>query len=94
MPTIEEMGMIIARLDRGGISGLRCANLLPKKDLHNPSVKEVQDAFKIFYNQVKESLESEPKLCYLKDQWNTVVAEHSLCKWARLESVIDKLPVE
>lgn len=82
-PTVDEMGVMIAKISKGGIGGLRYLNLLPPHIPGYPfTPTQVLNAYTIVYNRLKEALDSEE---WNEMGMNTLVLEHSLCKVKRME---------
>ena len=85
MPSVEEMGIAIRRLNAGAMKGLRCCALLPKDDSLELNEAQVVQAFTYFYEQVDKGLKESDMEMNRYNSWNTVVAEHTLCKIHRLQ---------
>lgn len=86
MPTVEEMGILIAKVSKGAIAGLVVLQLLPTKEkgYKYPPV-QVLKAFTSLYKSLQEKL--------TEDEWqemglNTVVLEHCLCKLKRVRNLL------
>lgn len=78
-PSIDETADMIWTLNKGGISGLVCTHYLEASGSSKARAtrEEVRTAFAGFYRDVANSLGAED---VLKLGWNTIVAEHTLCK--------------
>ena len=81
MPTVQEMGSMIHKLQSGALAGLRVAGYLPADS--GTVLTDVQTAFEAFYNDI-EQLREEADLW----EWDTLTAEHTLCKIKRLTKLI------
>ena len=80
MPTVDEMAVKIHSLGKGGIMGLQDLGYIPHS-IAKPSRDEVVRAFRSFWEQIENNLSIEEKTEMV---WNTVAAEHTLCKVHRL----------
>ncbi|KAF7789174.1 hypothetical protein EIP86_000111 [Pleurotus ostreatoroseus] len=83
-PTTTEMGRCVHQLNAGGTAGLKLLGYLTSgRGKHHEF--EVVEAFERFFRDVSEALEPEEKE---RMEWNTIVAEHTLCKVKRLWTYI------
>ena len=85
-PTIEEMGRMIALVNKGALTGLARLGLLnlPKKGT-KLSKDEVTVAFKVVYEYLSNNLTQEEQDIMGID---TIVIEHSLCKLTRVSHLL------
>ena len=83
MPTVEEMGKIIRENRSGALKGLATLHYLQCKieKVKNASKDQVCAAFSRFFADVSDDLSIEEKT---QMSWNTITAEHSLCKLTRM----------
>lgn len=82
IPSPEEMGLIIHQLNRGAISGLKVLRYLSDLPNSQLSAAGIQTAFLSFYQDVDQLLSDDQKI---NMWWNSVTAEHSLCKISRMK---------
>ena len=83
MPDAQEIGTTIHRLKLGGQSGLVKLGFLPFT-AKSYSSETVVDAFRSFYSEMEQKL-AQMDRDNLREYWNPIVAEHTLCKFARME---------
>ena len=85
-PTVEEMGRMIALVNKGALAGLARLGLLnlPKKGT-KLSKDEVTVAFKVVYEYLTKNLTQEEQDNMGID---TLVIEHSLCKLTRVSHLL------
>lgn len=81
MPSTQEIGDVIATMQLGGLSGLRILGYLSAAGKHPKA--EVVSAFEAFYQDVGGVLGLNEQRDF---GWNTIVAEHTLCKVKRLHN--------
>ena len=86
-PLTENMGSVLLQLNAGGLKGLRLLKYLPRNG--GSSSQNVSAAFKKFYDDVHDALTPEERVDF---SWNTVVAEHTLCKYLRMTNKSEYLP--
>lgn len=77
MPTPQDFGMLVAKINKGGVKGLKRLGLLPP----NPTLTDISDAFVTLHNHVEQALDEDTRN---KMGYNVVVLEHSLCKYQRV----------
>ena len=83
LPTIQDSGFIINIMDAGGIKGLKSMGYLPNSfKPHTQSAQIVSAAFEEYYKNVESLLTIEERE---NMPWNTIVAEHTLCKLTRFQ---------
>lgn len=97
LPTAEDMGYTVASLASGAHDGLSVCGLLPAriktkhskkgkgKEVPGVGKEQVKDAFVVFYERVRDELAQTDLPVHV---WNTVVAEHTLCKILRLQKLL------
>ncbi|KAJ7245900.1 hypothetical protein B0H12DRAFT_1073359 [Mycena haematopus] len=84
-PTIEELGAIICRLNKGAVRGLELLNLIPERQKGGKKPKSSTpdaciEGLRIVYNTIYEHWPPEVRQ---EVQFDLVMIEHSLCKLAR-----------
>lgn len=77
--TFENMGAILCILKAGGIKGLSHLGYL--STFSKPTVHQAVSAFQKYYEDVKSWLTPDE---VQNLPWNTIVAEHTLCKYSRM----------
>lgn len=77
LPTFDDMGIVLPVLDAGGITGLQ--TLLYLSNSYNKV--EVGPAFQKFFEDVSSQLTATELVDF---SWNSITAEHTLCKFGRM----------
>lgn len=82
-PTLEEMGAVITKVNKGAIAGLKKLGALPdQQDKHTSD--QVDKALSDVYNSLRSGLTQEE----WKDMGMDVLTlEHSLCKYKRVDKI-------
>ena len=87
-PTPEELGPIIHRINAGAKGGLLLTGFIHQADpVGRPTKEETSEGFVRFYHAVETAFQTLPFTDPLAS-WNTVVAEHVLCKVSRLRKFL------
>lgn len=74
-PTFDDMDAVLCALNAGGLKGLQVLGYLFGSS--KPTVSDASSAFKAFYKDIESQLKPNEIQTL---PWNTVIAEHSLCK--------------
>lgn len=83
LPTPEELAPYLQKLNAGGVKGLRMLEYCSSSSCNSkPPLEKLVPAFLAFYNDIDARLSTEEKSAM---GWDTLVAEHMLCKMTRVK---------
>lgn len=87
LPSVQDMGLMINYLSAGAVSGLTLLGYLPRSFEANASTRNlVASAFEKFFQDMQQSFTAAEQQ---EMPWNTIVAEHCLCKLTRIQRYQD-----